>query len=837
MNSPRASASKLLPLTRALDRRRRVGYGPFCSSSPGLPSARYDGSLRTTRRTFRSSLASLLLSALILLVLGVSSALATSLAPVSPYGEVGRFGGYQVPTGPGNGLGKFVYPVGFAVAPAEDNDIYVLDRIQDEKVGTEVTLDYRLQKLSSAGVPIASVTLPLEKYEETVTEENEEPNINANPLVSLAVDSAKDKVYALVEGMVNSEEAGETDRIVPVAQRLVAWSTQPNGKTLEKASGYPEDKLTGAALIAGETVLQSANVSEDLYAPSGLTVDPANDNVVIEAQQGVSNSHGGPTILQRVITNEGTGKEGVLGEDWVAGSEHNIAPSNEQADGIFTANDGSLGIDLFEEYGNISRLADVKPTFSKAEPTLLAEDKSGGINRDEAPTIDNAHTVNYDANNGGQFNNAFTTEPYTAGSPIAQLTNGLYAARYALREEGAGNEQTMLAPWENGGLALTAFWTQGVEGVGVGNIGIRIFGSKGEVVTTIGGQSAAPCNIDNAALSVAAGSSETLFVLTQPNAREGNSGDEVIEFAPGASGKCPEPSGSLTVNGKPVAAGDTVTVDQSVPASFDAFSIDRAGESPFEFDWKFENEATGGTAGTNDGYDLGSKIEGPQYLWPNPTSEHTYAAAGEYNASLRVIGDYGTSVFPFKVKVLGTKRPVATFTVSASPVENQPVEFNAAASTPNDAATEGSVVSTYDWEFGDEASEITSSPQTKHEYAKAGTYEVKLVVTDDETGQSSEAFPFPVTVAEATKACTENCGGTNNPGGGGTTTTPTTTTPLVTPPPVKPFVPPVKPLTKAQELAKALKACAKEPKKRRAGCVKQAEKKYAPKKSKKKKKK
>jgi hypothetical protein len=35
-------------------------------------------------------------------------------------------------------------------------------------------------------------------------------------------------------------------------------------------------------------------------------------------------------------------------------------------------------------------------------------------------------------------------------------------------------------------------------------------------------------------------------------------------------------------------------------------------------------------------------------------------------------------------------------------------------------------------------------------------------------------------------------------------------------------------LTKAQKLAKALRACKKEPKKKRARCVKQAHKKYGP---------
>ncbi|HEY5045533.1 MAG TPA: hypothetical protein VII53_06725 [Solirubrobacteraceae bacterium] len=64
------------------------------------------------------------------------------------------------------------------------------------------------------------------------------------------------------------------------------------------------------------------------------------------------------------------------------------------------------------------------------------------------------------------------------------------------------------------------------------------------------------------------------------------------------------------------------------------------------------------------------------------------------------------------------------------------------------------------------------------------------------------------------------------------TTTSTTTTPKVTPPPKKTTTP--KALTRAQKLAKALKACAKKVKKQRAGCKKRAHKQFGPVKRKKK---
>ena len=64
------------------------------------------------------------------------------------------------------------------------------------------------------------------------------------------------------------------------------------------------------------------------------------------------------------------------------------------------------------------------------------------------------------------------------------------------------------------------------------------------------------------------------------------------------------------------------------------------------------------------------------------------------------------------------------------------------------------------------------------------------------------------------------------------TSTPAATTPKTTPPPAGTTTP--KTLTKAQKLAKALKACAKKPKKQRAGCEKQVRKQFGPVKRKKK---
>src|SRR5579862_5793899 len=175
----------------------------------------------------------------------VNSAYATE---PSPYGEVSRFGGFDES---GSVLGKFVVPVGFAVDPSDPstsdgNAVYVLDRTAIQVVEEEEgKLAYRLQKLSSTGTVLGSVMLKEESFSTAEREFTE-----AHPLISLTVDSVKHRVYALVESVVESEGS-----YVPVADKLVAWSTEPSSGKLVKAPGYAEDSVTGAGLVA--EVLQS----------------------------------------------------------------------------------------------------------------------------------------------------------------------------------------------------------------------------------------------------------------------------------------------------------------------------------------------------------------------------------------------------------------------------------------------------------------------------------------------------------------------------------------------------------------------------------------------------
>jgi PKD repeat protein len=779
----------------------------------------------------------------LLFIAGLSSLILarSASATTEPYGEVSHFGGFEA----GEVAGKFDIPVGFTVEPEnpsshEKNAVYVLDRTlftEHEEVQGE--LKYRLQKLSSTGTPLASAALPIQLGPPG---ENfaEAKFAGVHPLISLAVDPAKQRVYALVESLVESGTGNET--YVPVADELVAWSTAPhlNAKSeeelvpAEESQGHPystEDSVTHAALVAN--LLQS-EPSKDLYAPEGITVNPKTHEVVIEAQQGVQAPlTGGPTILQPVTT-EGP-SVGTLPTPWVASKT--VAPAEEPADGLFTAtNSESYGIDLFTGVGKISRLVDVGGNFASPSSLPIAEDASGGLNKDEAPTLDNFYTVNSRTSrtNGEQGAGAF--EPYTAGSPLTQLTNNnLYAARYGHYIEGetAGlDSQAQVTPWK--GLAEPRFWTQQVSGqANIANEGIRLFEADGHIVTTIGGQALGQeCDLKDARMALAAGDEGSLFVLTDPNEENNESDDEVIEFAPtSGAGKCPSVGGHIEVNQQP--ATSTITVTQGKPVEFDAISIERKGETPFAFEWYFEGVSEEPASKTYAPPAPGSKIEAPNYKWPDPETMHTYKKAGTYEASVRLTGDYGTSEFPITVKVEPTKKAVAKFHCEEPITEGKGVVCDASASEP----TPESNIDNYHWEFGDGTVAVnTGQKQQGHVFAKAGTYTVKLKVTDEskETAETEQK----VTVAAAPATCVAGCpatecGSTCPPpggGGGGGNGGTTTTTPTITPPVVGPVItkPAPKPLTRTQLLTKALAACKKiKSKGKRVSCMKAAEKKYA----------
>ena len=139
---------------------------------------------------------------------------------------------------------------------------------------------------------------------------------------------------------------------------------------------------------------------------------------------------------------------------------------------------------------------------------------------------------------------------------------------------------------------------------------------------------------------------------------------------------------------------------------------------------------------------------------------HNFAAAGIYNVVLTVLDDLGqkatksssvTVTTPSGSGGGGGGALAANFTFSPStPGLNQDVFFNATGST---AASGHSIVS-YTWDFGDGNS--GSGMTTTHQYSRAGTYTVTLVVKDDlnQTATGRTAVTISNTSAQIVAAFT-----------------------------------------------------------------------------------
>ncbi|WP_395726430.1 PKD domain-containing protein [Nakamurella sp.] len=125
------------------------------------------------------------------------------------------------------------------------------------------------------------------------------------------------------------------------------------------------------------------------------------------------------------------------------------------------------------------------------------------------------------------------------------------------------------------------------------------------------------------------------------------------------------------------------------------------------------------------------------------TASHTFAAAGTYQVTLTVTDNQGATNSvqkPVTIAQGANQLPTAKFT---STVNNLAVGFDGSGSTDPDGT-----VASYAWDFGDTSTGTGANPS--HTYAAAGTYQVKLSVTDNAGGVSS--VTNPVTVAAAPPA-------------------------------------------------------------------------------------
>ena len=123
---------------------------------------------------------------------------------------------------------------------------------------------------------------------------------------------------------------------------------------------------------------------------------------------------------------------------------------------------------------------------------------------------------------------------------------------------------------------------------------------------------------------------------------------------------------------------------------------------------------------------------------------HQFAVSGTYQVSLVVTDNDGNSSDPATKQVTVTDRPpVADFGFTPpAPLTAEDVDFDGAASQDPDGT-----VDAWSWDFGDGQTDTTSGAAVSHQFAVSGTYQVSLVVTDND-GNSSDPATKQVTVTD-----------------------------------------------------------------------------------------
>ncbi len=132
----------------------------------------------------------------------------------------------------------------------------------------------------------------------------------------------------------------------------------------------------------------------------------------------------------------------------------------------------------------------------------------------------------------------------------------------------------------------------------------------------------------------------------------------------------------------------------------------------------------------------------------NPT--YTYAAAGNYNATLTIISDSGC-INTFNTNLDVFPEPIAAFTTND-------VCENVAASFTDNSNPNGGIISNWDWDFESDGIVDNTSQNPSNVYSSDGGYNVQLIVTttsgcSDTIVQPITIFPMPVADYTYVNAC------------------------------------------------------------------------------------
>ncbi|TMK41825.1 MAG: PKD domain-containing protein [Actinobacteria bacterium] len=117
--------------------------------------------------------------------------------------------------------------------------------------------------------------------------------------------------------------------------------------------------------------------------------------------------------------------------------------------------------------------------------------------------------------------------------------------------------------------------------------------------------------------------------------------------------------------------------------------------------------------------------------------QHAYARAGTYTVTLTVTDDAGLTASTHQTVTIADRPPLAAFSVGGSARVGATVTVDGSSSSDPDG-----VVVAYSWSFGDGAS--ATGPTAGHRYAAAGSYRVRLTVTDDSGKTASTSHTVSV---------------------------------------------------------------------------------------------
>jgi PKD repeat protein len=677
----------------------------------------------------------------VLLVLFVLMSFGVARAGAS-YGELKRFG----EAGPGAGQLNEERTRLLGVDPT-DNSVYVLDEPQrftqakEEVIDPEtkaceinevtgkcvmegvgpITRHFRLQKFTTESKGKYTFAASV-SFDETSPEPHS-GSFLAQGVEGLAVDPKLKRVYLLtvvdrekglaIDNQLKSSGSLSTEGLL-VASTLHAFSTEASGSELLPASGTKETAEQGKGVLVGpaEFHAQSASAGQALLQPTGITVDPATDEVIVlghidekgEAIDAIGNA-GDHYALQRISQTGTLGARYLDKTNFLKGGLVSDPP-----DSPVVIAGAPERVDLDHE-----GIAEVPYDFTSAEaPHQLSS------RLDEAGTaIGPRSSYSRGASIGGALSAATDGTLYAGGEVRSE-------------EPSVGTDFRPGVLRFNGATAAELGWTGGQTPLLAGNKGKCVLQPELEELIEL-------------PLRVAAGSAGTVFALNpeflkrwegeevgtleeeEERSKEGEKTkgpffSAIVEFGEAGTG-CPP--GSVTqpvaeVNGKtltekePVAAGVAVTFSSTVKQA-DALKVK----------WEFSNGTVTETETTTT----------DQYRFP--TIKHKFEHEGTFTVKETIETDnLGTPTLTAqsaeKVQVSGVAPPPpAALEGPSSALVNQTVTFT----DPNPSG----VIKKYKWSFGDGAKSETEAPSAKHAYAAAGEYTVELRVANVQGTESAPA--------------------------------------------------------------------------------------------------